>query len=546
MTIEQIGKAYKEKNPGRFDGFSDREVGITMIQRKPELKNIVSTERASVSTPTEELKPFRQNVDEYLKDFKIGALKGIVSDVKGASSIGERTLNSILQTALPRSAERAIGIDEAPNLGIVGRQRGGETSAAQLQADVESRFGLREGALTTASNPAQRTGMMTEQVAGFLLPGSAGLRAGRAAETALKLRNVPKWLQIAGRVGGTAAVEAGAGGGVTAIQEGEINSDVISNAVVAGTLPIVFAGASAALRPVQKFLSEKLPSKMINNLIRPGKNDFNFGKNPGQAVVDEGITANSREGLLKQIRDKKDEIGAIKGDALDAVPEGINIDIAPLLTPIDNAMEQAVKSGERNLFSRLQDLKDGLTKEFSVVDGKLVTGGDKSLIMTPKQADLLKQQIGNDTKWTGQAFDNDINKVRRDLYSRINDAIDEAVGPLGETGTRIKELNQRWANMLTAEKALENRIAVEVRNNMISLQDTGVGVGAGIASVASGAGAPQAILNSLTLIAGRKLVKSTAVSTRLAQYLEKLAPTDREVLQKALPSIRAILLEAND
>src|SRR5690606_13692197 len=136
-------------------------------------------------------------------------------------------------------------------------------------------------------------------------------------------------------------------------------------------------------------------------------------------------------------------------------------------------------------------------KEFSVVEGKLVSGGDKNLVMTPKQADLLKQQIGNDTKWTGQAFDNDINKVRRDLYSLINDAVDEAVGPLGEVGTRIKELNQRYANMLSAEKALENRIAVEVRNNMISLQDTGVGTGIGIATVATGAGAPAAILNSL-------------------------------------------------
>lgn len=536
ITIEQLGQQFRAKNPDAFAPFSDEEIGRRAILRNPSLM------RSVVSSVDPESKP--QKKTNFLEDVATGARKGFLSTLKGASGLAERTMNSALQTVLPRRAEDALGLRYQPNLGIIGEKTGGGTSAQKLQATAEQNLGLKAGELTTPQNFGEKVGFTGEQIAEFAIPAGAPLKLSRAVgQTARALGQAPK-VEKALRIGSLIGSEAGLAGVQTAAQEGDIDSSTITNAILAGSFPAVGKLAGLASKPFRSFLSEKLPSKLINNLIRPSKNEFSFGRNPGKAVVDEGITANTREGLLKEINTKRVQIGKETNAALKNVPEGVVVDLKPLLAPIDKAMNEAISSGERTLFNRLKDIKEGLTKEFIEVEGVLTPVRDKNLILTPENANKVKQKIGADTKWTGQAFDNDINKVRRELYANINTAVDEAVGDIGDTGTRIKQLNNRYANLLGAEKSLENRIQIAARNNLIGLPDVNLGVIGAVASSATGGTPVDVVRNAVVLPILRKVGASTAVRTRVSQLLSTLSPNEATVLQKIAPVLEAIILES--
>lgn len=534
MTIEQLGEQFRSQNPEAFSAFSNEEIGKRAILRNPAL----------MSRVVSSVDPQKKKDTNFLQDVVTGAKKGLLSTAKGASGLGERALTSTLQTILPQRAENALGLRNRPNLGIVGERTGGGTSAQQLQSTAEQNLGLKPGELTTPQNFGEKVGFTGEQIAEFFVPATAPLRIGKAvgqtAKAVGKAPNVVKGL----RLGATVGSEAGIAGLQTAVQQGEIDSATITNAVLAGSFPLGGKLAGLASKPFRKYLSEKLPSKLINNVIRPSKNEFLFGRNPGKAVVDEGITANTREGLLKEINSRRIEIGRTTNKALQDVPKDVTVNIQPSLEPIDKAMNEAVSSGERALYNRLKDLKDGLTKEFIEVDGALKPVRDKNLILSPLDANKVKQKIGADTKWTGQAFDNDINKVRRQVYANINTAVDEAVGEIGETGTRIKDLNNRYANMLGAEKSLENRIQVAARNNLIGLPDLTIGGAVGVSSAVGGGDPVTNIARALGTVAVRKGFNSTAFRTRAAKLVQSLSPEEKSLFQKIAPVLEAIILES--
>ena len=54
-----------------------------------------------------------------------------------------------------------------------------------------------------------------------------------------------------------------------------------------------------------KFLTEKIPSRIVNSILRPQNKAFDFGRDPGKGVVEEGIVASTRGSLLTKIGQKK-------------------------------------------------------------------------------------------------------------------------------------------------------------------------------------------------------------------------------------------------
>ena len=109
--------------------------------------------------------------------------------------------------------------------------------------------------LTTPSNVYQKAGKTVEQIAEFLLPSSKIAKA----EKGLSL--IPKML-----------TEAGVVGGQTAIQNGKIDNDTKTAAIIGAVFPVVGAGLSKA-----KGLLKPIGEKIQTTVIRPTSRDLADG-----------------------------------------------------------------------------------------------------------------------------------------------------------------------------------------------------------------------------------------------------------------------------
>lgn len=439
-----------------------------------------------------------------VQDFGVGLAKGGLSTVFGIGRLGAKIGRGILG-----GVEKLTGLPVKPQ---------------------ETFFEREKPKILEPVGRAEKAGFVTEQIAEFFTPAifTKGLKV------KLALNFTSDTLQILSR----ALIGAAETAGVTALQGG-----TLGEIAGAGTLGAIIPGGpgkgildSKIVKPAVKFLTEKLPSRIVNSILKPVQKLFDFGRNPGQGVVGEGITANTRGQLLTKISQKKQEIGNQIGTLLEKFKEkSLNLSNA-VLKPIDDAIDKAVRAGEQALVTRLQSVKDGLTKTFKLgKDGKIQITGNKNLVVNPLEAQKLKIELGQNTRWTGQAFDNDINQVRVQVYRNINNLIDDTVeGSI--------KLNQRYANLLSAEKALERSNKNLQRLVFVGLRQTGLGgIGFG-ASIVSGESVPEAIFKGLAVGAGFKLAGSTVVKTRVAQILNSLGKSQRDALIEVVPALRNLIL----
>lgn len=502
LTLEQL------KQMGAKPATSQQGGGLTLQQ----LQAMGAKPVGVVSTPEPPKVPLTQKISEYTDPTQvgIGALKGVGSTLSGLESLGEKLLT--------RPIDKAVSF-------FTGKPSVLPTSGPTEGENIQQKY-------LQATTPGQKLGKGVEQVGELLLP--TGLEETGAKLASKIAPEAPKLAQGALKLAGKALGGATEFGGKTALQTGGDIQKTKEAAITGGIAAPIAEAAGAIAKPVQTFLGERLPPKIINSILKPVSKEFSFGKNPGLGVVQEGLTANTREGLLKEISAKKQEIGA-QIDAQLNLPINARkkIDVSAALKPLDDAMAEAVKSGEQTLYTRLQAVRDGLTKEFQAVEGKLVPTGEKKLVMTPAEARQLKTEIGGAAKWTGQAFDNEVNQARVKVYRAINDMIDAAV-----PGT--KTLNSRYANLLSAEKSLDRTISIAQRNNLASLKGVGIGTAFGLESKVSGKSTPEAIATGILSFLGEKALGSSAVKTRLAQALSKLAPEEITLIERAIPLLAKI------
>ncbi len=277
-------------------------------------------------------------------------------------------------------------------------------------------------------------------------------------------------------------------------------------------------GAKESERPgagtlENKTLGVSVPHKMINKLIKPMASDVRFGKNPAKAIVDEGIVGNSLPELGAKTFEKIHEVGKQIDQVLQS-PEASakQVNVADSLSPVDEAMKKAVKDGDKGLYDRLGALKQQLTQEWQEftpegsTQSTIRPTGPRNLTMTPYEATQFKRLVGDSTKWTGtDPFEENLNAVKGEVYGNLKNDINKAV-------PKVKELNERYANLVGAGKAIERRIPVAERHAEWSLSDiAAAGVG----------GVPLAV--------GRRLLGTAGFKTRAAQALKHLAPAENPV-----------------
>jgi hypothetical protein len=395
--------------------------------------------------------------------------------------------------------------------------------------------GLEQNGLSLRTeNTAQDVGYGAEKVAEFFLP--AGLVT--KSKVAIEASHLPNALKLFATIGSQVGADT-----AVATAQGQSAKEIKDVGLISGGVELA-TGASGALLKTKlgqsavKYMTEKIPSRLVNSIIRPNDKAFDFGRNPGLGVVQEGIVANSRAGLLAKIGLKKQDIGKQIGDTLisgENAAKSLDVQDA-ILNPIRIAKKQAVEAGDKALYSRLDDIEQGLTKEF---DERFNVVGNKKMQLTPEEVQKLKIRVGKDTRWTGQTFDNDVNKVRVSIYRNLDGVLDDNVAG-------IADLNARYANMLTAEKNLERTDKRMQRLVMAGLRTTGVGTGYALYSGLSGDSGAEAVAKGIAAGAVTKFAGSTPAKTYTAQILNKLGQSEREHLFKLVPTLKNLYFGAKE
>lgn len=384
-------------------------------------------------------------------------------------------------------------------------------------------------------------------VGSFALPGA---EAGKLAEGATMGE---KLAQAGAGAGKAIAQGAGLGYGYDVaknFQSGKTGAEAFTPG--AGTaIGAAIPGAMGAADAAGIFAKEGAP-KVINSLIKPLLKDFSYGKNPGRAVAEEGIVANSYEDLAAKIGQRRNEVGQQIGtinSGFDAAG-GASLNLKDTLSPIDSAMEDAAKHNNDGLLKRLASAKKSLTENLGVGfddagNHTIVSNGERKLEgATFGEAFTMKKDIGNMTQWTGNPSDDKaVNAALKQVYGNVRAKIEDGATQFApEKVAELKQLNEKYADLSSAEIATKYRDKITERQNLVSMPIK-VGTAAGlITAVASGGAAIPALLAASGAGILEKALETPAFKTRLAAYLAKESPHVLEQLYQKNPEIRGVLM----
>lgn len=269
----------------------------------------------------------------------------------------------------------------------------------------------------------------------------------------------------------------------------------------------------AAVRSMPKVLPEALREpigntgrgvayKTVNSILRTRPADFEFSGNPGRGVVDEGIVAPTRNSLAKKI----DAASGKRTSQLDEVlssPEASSKRVnaaRPIRTSFDPKINEAEWS-DPALAGRLGEVRDSMLTR--PLPRAISNANIESL--TPLEATNVKRAIGRNTKFTGNAFDNQVNAARAGSYAGIDSVVDEAV-------PESKPINSRLHDLIGASKRIEYQNRLKEGHQPVNLTDIAT---AAAGEMAGGSGIKAAVL--------RRMIGSTPVNTGIAYGANKFA-----------------------
>lgn len=298
--------------------------------------------------------------------------------------------------------------------------------------------------------------------------------------------------------------------------------------------------------------SENAGYQLVGSLIKPLDKTFAYGKDPIRGIINEGITANSFDELGQKVSSSLHSIGSQIGDVGKKVTaSGVKMNLAPALSPLDVAIENAAKLNNEPLFNSLQRMKTALTNDLGVgaTEGtpSIVIKGAKQLNgVDYQQAVNVLSDVRDHTRFTGNPSDDKaINNTAKQIYGGMRDIMNttaEKADP--KLGAAIRDLNTRYADLSSSKLAIDHRDIALKKQNFLSLADK-FGYSTTVASaLATGAvtgnwaEAGKVLLGGLVGTGLIKASNSTAVATRAAKFLNALGPTEREGILRSTPILR--------
>ena len=321
-------------------------------------------------------------------------------------------------------------------------------------------------------------------------------------------------------------------------------------ALIGGFAPPVIQGGARAAGAVGTAISkipqytENVAGGIVNRIIKALPKDFSFGRNPGLGIAQEGITANSADDLLTKTRTARQSLGRSIGKTLSFQKTPVSIKRS--LIPIDVAMGKAAQRNDQALVTRLSEAKRAITQNLeldkSVGQDVIRTSGDRNITsLLPEEAAKIKTMLGEMVKWTeNHSNDTIVNKAIRQSYRIIDHTLDNAV-------PGIRQLNNRYANLLTAEHSAQKYLRSEqaqggLRGILGHAAPAARGAGAAILSALTHVGNPTLIGFGVTAM--EEAIKTPAIGTRVAKWLIHASEAEKATLWKNNPKIKQAMSQA--
>lgn len=345
----------------------------------------------------------------------VGTAKGAVSTITGAASLGERMLKGTTKALLPKSLESKFGVEEPMD----------KTSAEKL---IPEQVRVPKGG-------TEKFGFGAEQIAEFFIPTT-------------KIAKLEKGLSLFPRM----AIEATTVGGQSALQEGEIDNEVKTSALVGAMFPMagaVLKGAKGILKPI----GEKIQQTVIRPMERDVKDGFKIANvnkyNLGGSLSETAVKTHTKINELVNELNKK----------ISSVKNRVN------LNDVFQSTVQALQEGKTKAFGDIkatQRVLESLKEEIESISGK---EGLVNLV----DATNIKRGAGTKGAWAYGRIEPDagaVEKVYSTFYNRIKTAIEDN-SPIG-----VSEINKQLSEIIPISNAVLRRLPVEQRNNVISLTDS--------------------------------------------------------------------------
>lgn len=422
--------------------------------------------------------------DGFLVDSIQGVAKSAGDIGLGLGSIGRK-----FQRGISQGVDAVFGTN---GFGLGGQNVFDEGSQQRAKAEK----------LLERDTPGEKFGGFLGDVASYALPGGAVVKGSRGLN----------FLSRAGALGASDGL-------VTSLQQGgEFDRNSIDSAIIGAVFPLAGAGANVVKRAVLPSVKEA-GAKVINSLIKPLLKDFSYGKNPGRAVAEAGITANSLDELGQKIAVVRGDVGREIGEKVAADTTRHNATAS--FKALDDAIATAQKSPRTNaaIITRLQNLKDDLLQ---VGEDGIPTRNITDL--SSEELFQLKVDVGELTRWTGNATDDEIvNKALRSVYGGLKGQLDESIDG-------IKPLNEKYADLKSAEIATQYRDKIAARQNLVSFTGQQTGIAAGLITAAATGGLTGGLIVGAGVAGLTEAAKTPAFKTRLAVWL---ASASKDEIQDA-------------
>lgn len=327
-----------------------------------------------------------------------------------------------------------------------------------------------------------------------------------------------------------------------------VTDNLTSSTILGGVVPVVGTGLSN----IRKTFAPTAET-LINSLIKPLGKDFAYNKNPAKGLLNEGIIANNFEDLANKVIAKTESVGRDIGSVSNILEKsGIVSDLTPALKPIDEAINKAAKSNNSALFESLNKVKVALLNDLKAgVDSKgnpmIVKGEAKNLISASyNDAKQFLSDISTHTRFTGNPSDDKaLNMATKKSYGIVREIMNNTADKVSpEIGATVRNLNERYSNLLSAQSAISHRDLVLKRQNFLNLADRfsiPVAVaGAVTTGLVTGdfSKAGAVLLAELGTIGATKALSSTYSKTRIAQFLSRLAPEERAGILNSTPVLK--------
>jgi hypothetical protein len=210
-----------------------------------------------------------------------------------------------------------------------------------------------------------------------------------------------------------------------------------------------------AIGEARTSIAKAVVKPLVRKPVGAVMEDARFGRDPAQALADEGLSG-TKTGILDKAQKRVGELAdAVDGTLQNHANAGAQIDAEPIINQaIDNAITAARKTGNQGTMTRLQNLRDALLQEYGPTKG------------TPFEINNLKRQVGEAASDLGAFRSTDpieasAASAMQDVYKGLKNAVNEQV-------PEVAPLNDRIANLMSARTALRRNIALEGNQSMLS------------------------------------------------------------------------------